>query len=67
MTWIAGCIVIIGMAAGAGIRGIRIITVMTGVTIVGDWNMRTRHDKILIVVKGGWIPSVFVVASRTVR
>ena len=59
-----GCLVKIGsVAARAGIGGIVVIAVVTGITIIRNGCMRTRQRIHRIVVKHGWHPGRFGVTS----
>ncbi len=62
-----GCTIKIGgVTTRASIRCIRIVSVVTGITIVGDRNVRPRERIDGIVVKSGWRPGGFRVAGSAI-
>ena len=55
------------MATHTGIRGVVIISVVTGVAIIGYGYMSTREWIILIMIKARWYPGIFRVALSAIH
>lgn len=67
VAWVRTAVVIGLMAAHTGIRGIGIIPVVAGFTIVGNWDMGTRERINRAVVKRSRHPGIFTVTAFTGR
>ena len=50
--------IIFRMAARTGVRGVGIIALVTGITIIGNRNMCSRKWIEAVVIKGGWSPGI---------
>lgn len=61
--WIHTLSIIFGMTTRTGVRRIGIITLMAGITIISDWNMRSGKRIEAIVIKSGWCPGILSVAA----
>jgi len=65
--WIGGLVKIRGVAARASVRGIRVVPLVTSITIVRNGHVCTGKGINGIVVKCGRRPSRFAVAGGAIR